>query len=154
MAGMDLTVRALREQVAAAIDLVVHVARLQDGVRRVTSVTEVVGMEGDTVTMQDLFVFHVEGGIDERGRVRGRLASTGLRPHFLEHLAERNVQLDPLVVRAWPGDGAVVNRRSSALARLACLTLLAVAAIPAHDAVAAWASRSATWTSRSSRRSD
>jgi pilus assembly protein CpaF len=95
MAGMDLTVRALREQVAAAIDVVVHVARLQDGVRRVTSVTEVVGMEGDTVTMQDLFLFHVEGGIDERGRVRGLLASTGLRPHFLEHLAERNVQLDP-----------------------------------------------------------
>jgi pilus assembly protein CpaF len=95
MAGMDLTVRALREQVAAAIDVVVHVARLQDGVRRVTSVTEVVGMEGDTVTMQDLFVYHVEGGIDECGRVRGRLASTGLRPHFLEHLAERNVQVDP-----------------------------------------------------------
>ena len=95
MAGMDLTVRALREQVAAAIDVVVHVARLQDGVRRVTNVTEVVGMEGDTVTMQDLFRFHVEGGIDERGRVRGRLVSTGLRPHFLEHLAERNVQLDP-----------------------------------------------------------
>jgi pilus assembly protein CpaF len=95
MAGMDLTVRALREQVAAAIDVVVHVARLQDGIRRVTSVTEVVGMEGDTVTMQDLFVFHVEGGIDERGRVRGRLVSTGLRPHFLEHLAERNVQPDP-----------------------------------------------------------
>jgi pilus assembly protein CpaF len=95
MAGMDLTVRALREQVAAAIDVVVHVARLQDGVRRVTNVTEVVGMEGETVTMQDLFRFHVEGGIDERGRVRGRLVSTGLRPHFLEHLAERNVQLDP-----------------------------------------------------------
>jgi len=95
MAGMDLTVRALREQVAAAIDVVVHVTRLQDGVRRVTHVTEVVGMEGDTVTMQDLFLFHVEGGIDERGRVRGRLVSTGLRPHFLEHLAERNVQLDP-----------------------------------------------------------
>ena len=95
MAGMDLTVRALREQVAAAIDVVVHVARLQDGVRRVTSVTEVVGMEGDTVTMQDLFLFHVEGGLDERGRVRGRLESTGLRPHFLERLAERNVQMDP-----------------------------------------------------------
>jgi pilus assembly protein CpaF len=95
MAGMDLTVRALREQVAAAIDVVVHVTRLQDGVRRVTNVTEVVGMEGDTVTMQDLFLFRVEGGIDERGRVRGRLASTGLRPHFLEHLAERNVQMDP-----------------------------------------------------------
>jgi pilus assembly protein CpaF len=94
MAGMDLTVRALREQVAAALDLVVHVARLQDGIRRVTTVSEVVGMESETVTMQDLFLFHVEGGIDEDGRVRGRLAPTGLRPHFLEKLAERNVQLE------------------------------------------------------------
>ena len=94
MAGMDLTVRALREQVAAAIDLIVHVSRLQDGVRRVTNVSEVVGLEGDTITMQDLFAFHVEGGLDERGRVRGRMAPTGLRPHFLETLAERNVTLE------------------------------------------------------------
>jgi pilus assembly protein CpaF len=94
MAGMDLTVRALREQVAAAIDLVVHVARFQDGVRRVANVTEVVGLEGDTVTMQDLFLFHVDAGLDERNRVRGRLAPSGLRPHFLEKLAERNVLLD------------------------------------------------------------
>jgi pilus assembly protein CpaF len=94
MSGMDLTVRALREQVAAAIDLIVHVARFQDGIRRVANVTEVVGLEGDTVTMQDLFLFHVEGGLDERGRVRGRMAPTGLRPHFLETLAERNVTLE------------------------------------------------------------
>ena len=94
MAGMDLTVRALREQVAAALDLIVHVSRLQDGVRRVTNVSEVVGLEGDTVTMQDLFLFQVEGGLDERGRVRGRMAPTGLRPHFLEALAERNVALE------------------------------------------------------------
>jgi pilus assembly protein CpaF len=94
MAGMDLTVRALREQVAAAIDLVVHVARFQDGVRRVANVTEVVGLEGDTVTMQDLFLFHVDPGLDERNRVRGHLAPSGLRPHFLEKLAERNVFLD------------------------------------------------------------
>ena len=94
MAGMDLTVRALREQVAAALDLIVHVSRLQDGVRRVTNVSEVVGLEGETVTMQDLFLFHVEGGLDERGRVRGRMAPTGLRPHFLEALAERNVALE------------------------------------------------------------
>ncbi len=94
MAGMDLTVRALREQVAAALDLIVHVSRLQDGVRRVTNVSEVVGLEGDTVTMQDLFAFHVEGGLDERGRVRGRMAPTGLRPHFIDALAERNVTLE------------------------------------------------------------
>jgi pilus assembly protein CpaF len=94
MAGMDLTVRALREQVSAAIDLIVHVARFQDGVRRVANVTEVVGLEGDTVTMQDLFLFHVDTGLDERNRVRGHLAPSGLRPHFLEKLAERNVFLD------------------------------------------------------------
>jgi pilus assembly protein CpaF len=94
MAGMDLTVRALREQVSAAIDLIVHVARFQDGVRRVANVTEVVGLEGDTVTMQDLFLFHVDAGLDERNRVRGHLTPSGLRPHFLEKLAERNVFLD------------------------------------------------------------
>jgi pilus assembly protein CpaF len=94
MAGMDLTVRALREQVSAAIDLIVHVARFQDGVRRVANVTEVVGLEGDTVTMQDLFFFHVDAGLDERNRVRGHLTPSGLRPHFLDKLAERNVFLD------------------------------------------------------------
>ena len=94
MAGMELTVRALREQVAAAIDLIVHVARMQDGVRRVTHVTQVVGMEGDAITLQDLYVFHVTGGLDERGRVVGRLDPTGLRPTFLERLAERNVLVD------------------------------------------------------------
>jgi pilus assembly protein CpaF len=94
MAGMDLTVRALREQVASAVDLVVHVARLQDGSRRVTQVTEVVGMEGDAITMQDLFVFKAAGGLDERGRVLGHLSATGLRPVFLERLVDRNVRLD------------------------------------------------------------
>jgi pilus assembly protein CpaF len=94
MAGMELTVRAIREQVAAAIDLIVHVARMQDGVRRVTHVTEVVGMEGDAITLQDLYVFRVAGGLDDRGRVLGRLAPTGLRPTFLERLAERNVFME------------------------------------------------------------
>jgi pilus assembly protein CpaF len=103
MAGMDLTVRALREQVAAAIDLIVHVSRFQDGIRRVSNVTEVVGLEGDTVTMQDLFVFHVDAGLDERNRVRGRLTPSGLRPHFLEKLAERNVFLDTAWFAPPPG---------------------------------------------------
>jgi pilus assembly protein CpaF len=103
MAGMDLTIRAVREQVAAAVDLIVHVARLQDGVRRVTSVTEVVGMEGDVVTLQDLFLFQVEGGLDDRGLVRGRLSSTGLRPHFLERLADRDVHLEASWFAPVPG---------------------------------------------------
>jgi len=94
MAGMELTVRAIREQVAAAVDLIVHVSRMQDGVRRITHVTEVVGMEGDAITLQDLYVFHVAGGLDENGRVLGGLEPTGLRPNFLERLAERNVLLE------------------------------------------------------------
>jgi pilus assembly protein CpaF len=103
MAGMDLTIRAVREQAAAALDLIVHVARLQDGTRRVTHVTEVVGMEGDTITLQDLFLFHVAGGLDDRGRVRGRLVATGLRPTFLERLADRNVRLDQALFSPPPG---------------------------------------------------
>jgi pilus assembly protein CpaF len=94
MAGMDITIRALREQVASALDLIVHVARLQDGSRRVTHVTEVVGMEGEAITMQDLFVFKTVGSMDERGRVLGHLSATGLRPVFIDRLAERNVRLD------------------------------------------------------------
>ncbi len=94
MAGMELTIRAVREQISAAIDLIVHVARLQDGSRRVTHATEIVGMEGDTITLQDLFVFDFGGGFDDRGRVQGTLVPTGLRPHFLDRLAERNVHLD------------------------------------------------------------
>jgi pilus assembly protein CpaF len=70
---------------------------LQDGTRRVTQVTEVVGMEGDAITLQDLFLFHAAGGLDERGRVLGRLSPTGLRPAFLDRLAERNIRIDPSV---------------------------------------------------------
>jgi pilus assembly protein CpaF len=97
MAGMELTIRAVREQIAAAIDVIVHVARLQDGTRRVTHVTEIVGMEGDTITLQDLFTFDFGAGFDDDGRVVGRLAPTGLRPHFLDRLAERNVHLDTVM---------------------------------------------------------
>jgi pilus assembly protein CpaF len=93
MAGMDLTIRAVREQAAAALDLIVHVARLQDGTRRATHLTEIVGMEGDTITLQDLFLFH-SAGLDDHGRVLGNVVATGLRPTFLERLAERNVRVD------------------------------------------------------------
>ena len=103
MTGMDLTVRAIREQVAAALNLIVHVARLQDGTRRVTHVTEVVGMEGDAITLQDLFEFKMAGGVDERGRVLGRLTPTGLRPLFLERLADRGIRLDPSLFSPPPG---------------------------------------------------
>jgi pilus assembly protein CpaF len=95
MAGMDLPVRAIREQVSSAIDLIVHQARFQDGSRRITHVTEVVGMENDVITMQDLFLFDHGMGHDEQGRSMGVLKSTGLRPTFVDKLAEFGVKVDP-----------------------------------------------------------
>lgn len=99
MAGMDLPVRAIREQVASAVDLIVHQARFKDGSRRITHITEVERMEGDVITLQDVFVFDHSAGFDENGRVLGHLRSTGLRPKFLEKLAYANVTVDPMVFR-------------------------------------------------------
>ena len=93
MAGVELPVRAIREQVSSAIDLIVHQSRLKDGSRRIVSVSEVVGMESDVITLQDLFSFDFKAGVDERGRFRGALRSTGLRPHFVDTLADAGIQL-------------------------------------------------------------
>jgi pilus assembly protein CpaF len=95
MSGMDLPIRAIREQVASAIDLIVHLHRLRDGSRRVTHVTELVGMEGDVITLQDLFLYDWGMGFDEDGKALGRLKSTGLRPTFSEHLLNYGIELDP-----------------------------------------------------------
>jgi pilus assembly protein CpaF len=97
MAGMDLPMRAIREQVASAIDVIVHQARLRDGSRRITHVTEVERMEGEVITLQDIFVYDQSYGFDENGRSLGRLRSTGLRPKFLEKLSHNNVQVDPMI---------------------------------------------------------
>ncbi|WP_088289385.1 CpaF family protein [Kineosporia sp. A_224] len=95
MAGMDLPMRAVREQIAGAVDLIVHQSRFRDGSRRVTHVTEVVGMEGEVITLQDIFVFDHRAGVDEHGRVLGELRATGLRPTFLEELTAQGIQVDP-----------------------------------------------------------
>ncbi len=97
MAGMDLPIRAIREQVASAVDLIVHQARLRDGSRRITHVTEVERMEGDVITLQDIFLFDHSQGFDENGRSKGSLKSTGLRPKFIEKLSHNNVQVDPML---------------------------------------------------------
>ena len=97
MAGMDLGVRAIREQISAAINVIVHQARLKDGTRRITHITEVVGMEGDVITLQDLFLFDFHAGVDEHGRFLGQLQATGLRPHFLEKLRDRGIAISPSV---------------------------------------------------------
>jgi pilus assembly protein CpaF len=93
MAGVDLPVRAIREQVSSAVDVIIHQQRLKDGTRRVVQITEVVGMEGDVVTLQDLFTFDFRAGTDEHGRMRGSLHPTGLRPRFAEKLLDAGIPL-------------------------------------------------------------
>ncbi|NKE56521.1 CpaF family protein [Lentzea sp. PSKA42] len=95
MAGVDLPARAIREQMASAIDLIVHQSRLKDGTRRITHITEVIGMEGEIVTLQDIFEFDFHAGVDEHGLYRGQLQSTGLRPHFVERLRDRGIDVPP-----------------------------------------------------------
>jgi pilus assembly protein CpaF len=94
---MDLPIRAIREQVASAVDLIVHQARLKDGSRRITHVTEVERMEGDVITLQDVFVYDHSAGFDQNGRSLGGLVATGLRPKFLDKLAHANVHVDPML---------------------------------------------------------
>ncbi|MGH3316725.1 MAG: CpaF family protein [Nocardioidaceae bacterium] len=100
MAGMDLPVRAIREQVASAVDLIIQQTRLKDGSRHLTYVTEVVGMEGDIITLQDIFTYDHSLGFDDSGRSLGQLKSAGLRPRFLTKLEEHGVKVDPMVFMA------------------------------------------------------
>ncbi|HEV8564941.1 MAG TPA: CpaF family protein [Actinomycetota bacterium] len=94
MAGMELSSRSIREQIASAIQLIVYQQRLKDGTRRFTHVTEVAGMEGEVITLQDIYLFDFSMGVDEDGRFKGRLKSTGLRPKFLDKLAERGIHVE------------------------------------------------------------
>jgi len=91
MAGMDLPVRAIREQIASAIHLIVHLERLRDGTRKVTHISEIQGMEGDVITMTDIFVFEQTGL--ENGKVIGRLRPTGLRPKFMDKIEMSGIHL-------------------------------------------------------------
>jgi pilus assembly protein CpaF len=93
MAGVDLPVRAIREQIASGIQIVAHQARLQDGSRRIVKVSELVGMEGDTVTLQDIFAFDYEAGRDETGRYVGHLRATGIRPNISQRLHAQGIEL-------------------------------------------------------------
>ncbi|MEW6446531.1 MAG: CpaF family protein [Bacillota bacterium] len=93
MAGMELPVKAIREQIASAIDLIVHASRFKDGSRKVTNVTEVQGMEGDVIVLQDLFIYH-QTGVDQSGKVLGRFISTGIRPKFTEQIEAAGIKID------------------------------------------------------------
>ena len=95
MAGMDLPLRAIREQIASALNLVVHQERMRDGTRKITKITEIQGMEGDVIVMQDLFQFEQQGF--EGGKVIGRLKPTGIRPKFMEVIEASNIHLPPTI---------------------------------------------------------
>ncbi len=97
MAGMDLPLRAIREQIASAVDVIVQLTRLRDGTRRVTHVTEVQGMEGEIVTLQDAFLFDYSAGVDARGRFLGRPQPTGVRPRFTDKFRDLGIALSPNV---------------------------------------------------------
>ena len=93
MAGLDLPVRAIREQISSAINLIVHMNRMKDGTRRFIKITEVQGMEGEIITLQDLFIFDYSMGTDEKGRFKGSIKSTGLLPKFLNRLKDIGVEI-------------------------------------------------------------
>lgn len=93
MSGLDLPVRAVREQVSSATDLIIHEARFRDGTRKITHITEVEGMEGDVITLQDIFVYDFSEGLDENGRFRGTIKSTGIRPKFIQKLQDLGILL-------------------------------------------------------------
>jgi pilus assembly protein CpaF len=98
MAGMDLPVRAIREQVASAVDLIIQQSRLRDGTRKIINVTEVQGMEGDVIVMSDIFVFEQQG--IENGKIVGRLKPTGIRPKFYERIEAAGIVLPPNIFGA------------------------------------------------------
>ncbi|GAA1650269.1 CpaF family protein [Georgenia ruanii] len=103
MAGMDLPLRAIREQVSSAIDVIVQLARLRDGTRRITAITEVHGMEGQTVTLQDAFVFDFSAGVAPDGRFLGTTIPTGVRPRFTDRFAELGIGVSPQIFAPVPG---------------------------------------------------
>jgi pilus assembly protein CpaF len=86
LSGVELPTRAMREQISSGLDAIIHVSRMADGSRKVTGVTEIVGMEGEVIALQDIFVF-TKTGISEDGRVMGRFHATGIRPRFADRLA-------------------------------------------------------------------
>lgn len=92
MAGMELPVRAIREQIASAVDVIVQQSRLRDGSRKITHITEVVGMEGDTIVLQDIFVYE-QMGVDDKGKIIGRHRATGIRPKFMNKLEAAGIHL-------------------------------------------------------------
>jgi len=111
MAGIDLPAKAIRQQVASAVELIVQLARLRDGTRKVVSVTEITGMEGETITMQELFIWETHG-VDQQGNLVGAFRPTGIRPRIMDKLFAAAVPIPPELARVFP------DRRANPEARL------------------------------------
>jgi pilus assembly protein CpaF len=91
MAGMELPLVAIRNQIASAIDIIVQQSRHKDGMRRITNITEITGMEGDIISMQDIFVYETQGQLDSQGKFKGRFKSSGIRPQCLEKIRSNGI---------------------------------------------------------------
>jgi len=114
MAGIDLPARAIREQIASAVDLIVHLSRMRDGSRRIVQIAEVVGMEGDTITIQDVFRFDYAAGRDADGRFLGSVQPTGIRPQFTDKLKNYGIEIPAAVfgsVKVPPGRNGRKEKR-------------------------------------------
>jgi len=94
MAGMDLPIKAIREQVSSAIDLIVQQSRMRDGSRKITKITELSGMEHDVITLQDIYTYETDGKLDSNGYFKGEFKATGVRPHFLEKLKNNGIGIN------------------------------------------------------------
>jgi pilus assembly protein CpaF len=101
MSGIELPQRAIREQIASAIHIIVQQSRIRDGSRRITNITEVIGREGDTITLQDVFLFE-ETGVDGNGKIQGKLSPTGIRPNAMAKIYSKRVAIAPSLAALYP----------------------------------------------------
>ena len=117
MAGMDLPLKAIRQQIAGAISLVIQLSRLRDGSRKVTSISEIVGMEGDTITMQEIFRFDSKGADPGNGKIIGELEPTGIRPKIIDKLFDVGVPLPPRLAQLFPDRRQLLRQQQLAMQR-------------------------------------
>src|ERR1035441_4127376 len=116
MAGMDLPLKAIRQQISSGLNLVVQLSRLKDGSRKVTSITEIIGMEGDTITMQEIFKFESKGADPSTGQIIGEFNPTGIRPKIIDRLFDMGVPLPPRLAQLFPDRRQLLQRQMVAAA--------------------------------------
>jgi pilus assembly protein CpaF len=111
MSGMELPSKAIREQIASAVDIIIHESRLSDGSRKVVAITEVTGLEGNQIVMQDIFAFN-QTGVGENGKVLGEFKPTGAIPTWLDQLVGRGIKVDTRMFDPMSSQGVTISYRS------------------------------------------